>query len=181
MAKIDTFRSQLIGGGARNNQFRVRLAFPGTLGGAQQGAAINKSQFMCRATQLPASRVNPIPVSYRGRVTNVAGDREFEPWSVTVYNDNDFAIRNSMESWMAAVANHTGSGGLLTSSTYQTTLYVDQLDRNDVVLKTYEFVNAFPIEVSSIDLSFDAASSIEEFQVVFAIDYWKNATTTAAE
>lgn len=181
MAKIDAFRAQLVGGGARANQFKVRLAFPGQLGGADQRAAMEKAEFMVRATSLPVSRLTDIPVSYRGRTTKVAGDREFEDWQITVYNDNDFKIRNAMESWMASIANHTGSGGILNSSQYQTTLFVDQLDRNEKVLKTYEFRNAFPKEVSSIDLNFDAQTQIEEFTVLFGLDYWVSDIIPAAE
>lgn len=181
MAKIDSFRAQLAGGGARANQFKVRLAFPGQLGGADQRGAVEKAEFMVRAAALPASTLTDIPVAYRGRTTKVAGDREFEDWTITVYNDTDFRIRNAMESWMAAIVNHTGSGGILNSSQYQTTLFVDQLDRNDKVLKTYEFRNAFPKQVTQIDLSFDAQTQIEEFQVTFGLDYWMSSNITPAE
>lgn len=181
MAKIDSFRAQLVGGGARANQFKVRLQFPGQLGGADQRGAQEKAEFMVRGANLPASRFTDIPVFYRGRPTKVAGDREFEDWTITVYNDNDFRIRNAMESWMASIANHTGSGGILTSSQYQTTLYVDQLDRNDKVIKTYEFRNAFPKEVSAIDLNFDAQAAIEEFTVTFGLDYWVSDVIAPAE
>lgn len=181
MAKIDSFRAQLAGGGARSNQFKVILTFPGTLGGTAQTNALSKAEFMVRAAQLPGSTIPEIDVAFRGRTTKVAGDRTFEPWTVTCYNDTDFVIRNAMETWMANIANHAGTNGILNSSLYQSKMTVIQLDRNDKAIKTYEFVNAFPTQISPIQLAFDQASSIEEFDITFSYDYWESATTKAVE
>lgn len=182
MAKIDSFRAQLAGGGARANQFRVILTIPGNLGGPDQTNALGKIQFMARAAQLPGSVIPVTEVAFRGRNTKLSsGDRTFEPWTITCYNDNDFVIRNAMESWMANIANHRGSEGLLTSALYQTTLTVQQLDRNDAILKQYQFVNAFPTNVAPIQLSFDQTTAIEEFDITFDYDYWTTAVTEAAE
>jgi hypothetical protein len=82
MANIADFKAQLIGGGARPNQFRVDLTFPSyvTLG----AIAGLQGQFLCRATSLPASTLENIPIQYRGRAINVAGERTFEQWQVTI-------------------------------------------------------------------------------------------------
>ena len=37
--------------------------------------------------------------------------------------------------------------------TYQTDLFVEQLDRDDTILKTYIFRFAFPLTIYSIDLT----------------------------
>ena len=36
-------------------------------------------------------------------------------------------------------------------------------------LKTYKFVDIFPVNVSAIDLSYDSSDTIEEFTVEFAV------------
>ena len=41
-------------------------------------------------------------------------------------------------------------------------------DRN-AVLREYEFIDIFPTNVSSIDLSYDSSDTIEEFVVDFAV------------
>ena len=80
MANIADFKAQMIGGGARPNQFRVELAFPSyvTLG----VVAGQRAQFLCKAAQLPASTIETLPVLYRGRPVNFAGERTFQPWTV---------------------------------------------------------------------------------------------------
>lgn len=177
MANIDGFKANLIGGGARANQFTVELAFPAFL---QSSAAIAsyKGQFLCKAAQLPASTVDKTPVNYRGREVKFAGERVFAPWRVTIINDTDFLLRNLFESWMNGINNHRTNNGITNASQYQTTFNVFQLDRNGGAIKGYSFVDAFPTEVSAIELSFDNNNEIETFDVTFEYNYWTSRTST---
>jgi hypothetical protein len=88
---IDDFKAKLKGGGARSNLFRCTINFPGYANGD-----VELTSFMCKGAQLPASVMTPIEVPFRGRRLQIAGDRTFEPWTVTVLNDTDFGTRNAM-------------------------------------------------------------------------------------
>jgi hypothetical protein len=170
MPTLAEFKGNLLGGGARANQFRVELTFPsfvaaGTLAGA-------KAQFLCRSASLPASTVNPIPVPFRGKQVKVAGERQYSDWSVQIYNDTDFLIRNAFEQWSNGIANHTQVGGLVTPAQYQSDMTVNQLDRNGLVLKSYKIVNAWPVNIGEIQLDYAQDGQIEEFPVQFTFDYW---------
>lgn len=176
MANISDFKAQMIGGGARANQFRVELAFP-TYVSAGPIVGI-KSQFLCKAAQLPASTVEDVPVQYRGRAIHFAGERTFAPWTITVYNDTDFGIRNAMEQWSNGVQNLNATTGRTNPRDYQVDLLVHQLDRNGAIVKTYKFVDAYPTEVGAIALDFDTANAIETFDTTFTYNYWTSDTAT---
>ena len=174
MANISDFKAQLIGGGARANQFFVQLSFPSFVtAGALTGL---RAQFMCKAAQLPASTVENIPLQYRGRAVNIAGERTFTPWTITVYNDVDFGIRNAMEQWSNGIQNLSSTNGLTNPRDYQVDLAVNQLDRNGAVVKTYKFIDAFPIEIGAIALDYDQANTVETFDVTFQYNYWTSDT-----
>ena len=126
---------------------------------------------MCKAAQLPASTVENIPLQYRGRAVNVAGERTFAPWAISIYNDNDFGIRNAMEQWSNGIQNLTGTDGRVNPRDYQVDLQVHQLDRGGAIVKTYKFIDAYPLEVGAIALDFDQTNSIEVFDVVFQYNY----------
>lgn len=175
MANISDFKAQLIGGGARANQFRVELAFP-TYVAAGPVVGI-KTQFLCKAAQLPASTIENVPLQYRGRAVNIAGERTFAPWTITVYNDTDFAIRNAMENWSDGVQNLATTNGRVNPRDYQVDLLVHQLDRNGATVKTYKFVDAYPTEIGAIALDFDSANTVETFDVTFQYNYWTSNTT----
>lgn len=173
MANITDFKAQMIGGGARPNQFRVDLTFPSWVNSGVGGLIGLNTQFLCKATSLPASTVENVQIFYRGRPVNFAGERSFQPWTVTIYNDTTFSIRNAMEAWSNGVANFTGTNGRTTARDYQVDLSVYQLDRNgEAPMKQYTFINAYPIEVSPIALDYDANNTIETFDVTFMFDYF---------
>lgn len=171
---VDDFKAKLKGGGARPNLFKATLNFP-----AYAGGDVELTSFMCKGAQLPASVIEPLPIPFRGRALQVAGDRPaFEPWTVTIINDTDFAVRNSMERWMNGINGHTANTGLTNPADYQADMLVEQLDRDESILKRYNFRGTFPTAVSAIDLSYETTGQIEEFTVEFQVQYWESNTTS---
>ena len=170
---ITEFRSRLTGGGARANLFEIEIAFPDDLG-IDSNLVTDKVPFLVKAAEIPASNLGNIPVPYRGRVLPVAGDRTFDPWTVTVINDTDFQIRDAMEKWSNSINDLQTAQGTINPEVYQKSGRVFQLSREgtspsdpEKVLRTYKFEGIYPNTVSSIPLDFGATDQIEEFQVTF--------------
>ena len=170
---VDEFKSKLVGGGARPNLFQATVTYPGYAAGD-----VELTSFMCKAAQLPASSVEAIEVPFRGRQLQVAGDRTFEPWSITVINDTNFTIRNAFERWSNGMNEHVNNAGLTNPIDYKADMYVTQLDRSGAALKTYTFKGAFPTSIAAIDVSWDTTNEIEEFEVELTYDYWVSGTTS---
>jgi len=171
MAAIDDFKANLIGGGARPNQFRVTITPPS---GIAIGLDVRRTSFLVKASNLPAQALGEIAVPFRGRSIYMAGDREFtDPWSVTFINDTDFMIRNAMERWSNGINDLAEGTGVVAPADYQTDLFVEQLDRDDTVLKSYIFRNAWPLTVAQIDLSTETTNAIEEFEVSWRFQHFE--------
>jgi len=161
MATLDEFKAQLIGGGARPNQFRVTITPPS---GIAIGLDVRRTSFLIKATKLPAQLIGEIPLKFRGRTVYMAGDRdEFEAWTTTIINDTDFMVRNAIERWMNGINDLENNTGVINSADYQTDATVEQLDRDDTVLKTYIFRGIWPQSLGAIDLSHESANTLEEF------------------
>lgn len=167
---INDFKAHLTGGGARANHFETILTLPSWVGGS--GDAARSAQFLCHAAQLPASNIGDIPVPYRGREVHIAGERTFEPWTVSIYNDTDFTIRDRLEAWIEGIQNSRYTEGKMNPTDYQTQMQVKQLDRNGTEIKQYQFINAYPTSIGAIELSYDGGNAIESFDVTFTFDYW---------
>lgn len=170
---ITEFRSRLSGGGARANLFEVEIAFPEELG-INLTDVSDKVPFLVKAAEIPASNLGNIPVPYRGRVLPVAGDRTFDPWTVTIINDVGFEIRDAMEKWSNSINDLQTAQGTINPEVYQRSAFVKQLSREgsapgdpEKTLRTYKFEGIYPNTVSSIPLDFGATDQIEEFQVTF--------------
>lgn len=175
MADISAFKAQMIQGGARSNQFRVEINFPSIV--PNGSLAGQKLQFLAKSTQLPQSSVSDVAVMYRGRPVHFAGEREFQPWNIEVYNDNDFVIRNAFEAWIDSIQNAENTNGIQQPSLYQIDMSVIQTDRNDREVKRYKFVDAWPMEVGAIALDWENNNQIEVFPVTFQYNYWTSPTS----
>ena len=182
---ITNFRDRLVGGGARPNMFEVNITLPEQVQGL--GDISQDMRFLVKAAEIPAANIGNIPVPFRGRVLPVAGDRTFDPWTVTVINDAQFNIRDAMEQWSNLINDLQFDVGDINPADYQTKAEVFQLSRQSQgsggqsagkggeiiqTLRTYNFEGIYPTEVSSIALDYGATDQIEEFQVTFNYLFW---------
>ena len=180
---ITNFRDRLVGGGARPNFFEVNITIPESV--SKFADVDTDMRFMIKAAEIPAANVGNIPVPFRGRVLPVAGDRTFDPWTVTVINDTSFNIRDAMEQWSNSINDLQFDGGITSPAAYQTEAFVTQLGRindnsgqlsngsdNMQQIRQYKFFGIYPNTVSSIPLDYGATDQIEEFQVTFNYIYW---------
>jgi hypothetical protein len=177
---VTDFRAALVGDGARPNLFQVTLAFP-TIAGAAGAIAGSKVSFMAKAAQLPGSTVNTVPMYYFGRELKFAGNRTFADWTLQIVNDEDFTIRNAMETWSNSINSHLSNvrtPGALNNFQYTVDATVTQFGKTGDVLKTYNMVGMFPTDIAPIDLDWGTNDSIEEYAVTFAYQYWEANTTT---
>jgi hypothetical protein len=173
---INDIRAQLTFGGARPSLFQCIISNP------INPVADFKLPFLCKAAQLPSSELGLIEVPYFGRKLKMAGDRVFAPWTVTIINDEDFLVRNSMENWNNYIslyqANRTalGSGA---PGLYKSQATVTQFGKAGEILRTYQFNGIFPQVIAPIDLAWADTDVIEEFQVQFQYDTFQvlNGTT----
>ena len=195
---LSKFHSKLQGGGARPNLFEVQIpnlpdAALNSTPNADWGTDIQENfSILCKAANLPASNVASIDVPFRGRTLKVAGDRTIDNWTITVINDEDFGIRNAMEAWMNGIARLSNNTGATNPDAYMIDAVVHQLgrgysgnkhskknsdtsgDTKVTPLKSYKFIDIFPVAVSAIDLSYDSSDTIEEFTVEFAVQSYES-------
>lgn len=162
-------------GGARPTLFRVQQTFPAV---AVAGIAARQFEFLCKGAQLPGSQVNAIPVYYQGRPIKTPGDREFEPMTLTIINDVDFAIRSAYERWLNAINGHESNLGSVDPALIWSDMSITQLGRDGAPLETYTLFGAFPTLVSAIDLDFGSVDTVEEFQVTLEYQGWGNSAVS---
>jgi hypothetical protein len=162
---INTFKAALSKGGARANYFRV---VGPNIGG-------NEFTFLCRAASLPAAAVNVVEVKTPGgRTIKYSGERTFENWNITVYNDTDMKMRETFEKWQTGAGDWNSPVALDVLDNYARSAgwYVSQLDRAGRVVRSYSFFNMWCANLGAIDLTFDDAGSIEEFTVELAYSHY---------
>ena len=175
---VNTFRSQMIGDGARPNLFEVTLVLPTYVDGAT--SASQKLTFMAKSAQLPGSSIGSVPVYYFGRELKFSGNRTYADWTLQIINDEDFIVRNAMENWINKI-NSAGENlrddRARQPSGYSVDAKVIQYGKGGQTLKSYDFIGMFPLDVAPIDLDWGSNDTIEEFSITFAYQYWTSNTS----
>ena len=170
---------QRVGQGVKPNMFMVDVNFPGVL--SKNADDLETTNIMCKSAALPGSNLGVIEVPFRGRTVKIAGDRTFDTWTVTFFNDKDFKLRAFFEEWANKINSHEANTSELfvpnSSTGYTADLKVKQLEKDDTttgsVLRQYTLFYCFPTNVSQIDLAYDSNDQIEEFTVEWQYSYFK--------
>jgi len=162
-------------GGARPSLFKVDFQYPSGI-----TSPPTRSEFLVKATTIPASTIGSYDVFYHGKAIHVAGDRSYDTWDTTIINDEDFGIRDTLENWMGSISNHklntrdkevfAKSEG--DSAKYKTSLMVHQFSKAGDELRSYEFIGAWPSALSTINLDW-STQEIEEFTCTWMYDSWR--------
>ena len=133
--------------------------------------------YMCKSAALPATNVGTVELPFRGRVVKVPGDRTYETWTATFYNDDSFALRSAYEKWISLTNGVDANIAQTDISDVFRNITVSQLDKfsggaNKLeILRSYELVGAWPVSVGQIAVAYDNNDSYEEFDVEFAYQY----------
>ena len=168
---LESFRNKMQDGGARPSLFEMEIDFP--LPG--RGFSTESARFLTKVSEIPGSTIGVITVPYFGRQLKIAGDRTFATLSVTVLNDEAYALRGQFEQWMNKIAKHDIAVGSTKLDFYQVDLLLRQLKRGGGMSAQYRFHASFPTTLSTISLDW-SSEAIEEYTVEFQYQYWTSTT-----
>ncbi len=174
MVSINDFMQNFKGGGARADKFRAHVTYPSAV-----TTPSVQDYIVISTAELPGSTVSPTFVFFQGRQIPLFGDRQLEPFTMTILNDIDFGHRNAFETWLNAIQSHESN--IQSDPNYQNLLgvvQIDQLDRNDNILKTIKLMNAFPNMMSPIMLDYGATDQVEVYSISMSYSHWTSTLTT---
>ena len=177
---------QTIGQGVKPNMFLIDVQFPQQI--ALETEDQNLTNILCKSAALPGSNLGVIEVPFRGRTVKIAGDRTFDTWTTTFFNDKDFKLRSFFEQWANSINTHEGNTAPLftpdNTNGYMADLGVKQLEKDaseeGAILREYTLKYCFPTNVSPIDLAYDSNDQIEEFTVEWQYSYFTAQAGTRA-
>jgi hypothetical protein len=178
---ISNFKSALKNGGARPSLFEVSISTPSGI--TANGALTQDSIYRCSVSEIPGLTVTPIEQQYFGRVTKIPGDITFAgTFSTTFINSEDFSIHGALRGWMDLLNNDaTNFYATGVHSVWAGTVRVTQYSKSGGSVIHYDYQDCWPSNISAIELSYDSASTIEEFTVTWEYNYFTvdmNETTT---
>lgn len=182
---------QKILGQAKPSYFEVYLAAPNIV-----DDITNKvySRLYCHASQIPGVVLNYTEIPYQGNLITIPTTRYYNEWSVTVTNDSHFVMRTNLEKWTETISNRFGLAEktpLTLGSIFSigSTTKTKTLNLNDALqdlwvihytnalapipTAVYTIHDAFPSDISQIELDWGTNDTLEEYTVTFRYQYWE--------
>jgi hypothetical protein len=92
--------------------------------------------------------------------------------SFTFLLTGDMYIKNVMSSWQEQIMN-TETYELAFKDEYVSTLIIQQLNDKNIPVYTAKLKNAFPVSISSVELSNTSENTASRITVAFAYDDWE--------
>ena len=184
--KVSSFKSNMSsgGGGARPALFSVSIinSFDGSL------SFSGNENLLCKATSIPPANIAALPINYAGRAYKWSGFRTFDPWTVTIINDETFGQRFKIMEWMRMITgkmdgdrsqkygDHASGAGIFKEGTATVT----QFGTDGLPKQKYKMHNMWPTELAGIPLDW-SSDAMEEYAVTFAYDYWTHGKLESTE
>jgi len=127
---------------------------------------------MARSTNLPGYTVGQVAIPFQGVNIKIGTTPEYQDWTVNFLCDEAHELRRLFMNWQAIVYD-VGLGLTGHSNQYKSDqVGVAQLARTGAIIAAYNMVGAWPKSVGDITIGHDQNSSIEQFDVTFAYDYY---------
>jgi len=156
---------------ARGNKFEVVITWPTAVGSPSL-----QDKMVIRAASMPAYTTGVLNLPYMGRQIPIPGDRTYEPWTCTVLNDISMSHRNRFEKWQDLInGQQSNLQGTTSYKELVTTIEIIQYDRNDNILAVKTLNNAWPSNVSAIELAYDQNDQEQTYTVTFVFTDAQNA------
>ncbi len=177
MFSIDSIKSNVKI--VRPNLFKVSLTLPSSIFTSTEFTQINKFEFRCEATEIPGRTLATVDDQSTGTTKKFAYDVTYNDINLTVIASEDMNERKLFEKWMDNVvlpSSHNtprASGGLVNyyESYAAGVVTIYQLKDNGQSVCTYTLHNAYPIQISPMNLSWAEFDTYQRFSVTMTYRY----------
>lgn len=134
---------------------------------------LNYSSIMVRTAQIPGQTINTVNTIYNNKKQNFASTIDLDPVTFEIYCSNDNKAHSFFLEWQSKTISQTTR--LVNYKTaYAGSVDIDIHDKllliTGKVAASATLINAFPINVSPVELSQDDENGICKFTVTFIYD-----------
>lgn len=125
--------------------------------------------FLVEATQMPGRNINTLDYQAEKETIKMPNGFIDDDVTMTFLLTNDFYIKDMMETWMSSIVD-TENYKVGYKKAYQTDITIQQLNDFDKNVYGIRLQNAYPINISSVELNQTAENTIQRVTVTFAYD-----------
>lgn len=166
--QINTFTAAFGDGGLRPNLFTVYIP------------SLIDIQFFAKAASLPGSEIGQAIANYQGREIKLPGNRTFNDWTISVYLDPDFRIKDAFDKWSNQINSHNSNVGPRYINSFLKDATVDSYRRDGSIAKRYTLHSIWPSSISDVALDWSDNDNLAVMDVTLTVaEFWINPGVTS--
>jgi hypothetical protein len=155
-------------GGTRRHSYRVNCVLP-------TGKPI--LEFNAYAFALPASIINEIGVPYRGRNLYIPGDRDYQPFTLSILDDTGSdagSIYSNLMEWQRSLNDHLSNTSDTGPNANRQVWTLEHLDYyTETPIKKITLKGVWPVSVGPVVLSSASKNEFMTFDTTVRYDYFE--------
>lgn len=181
MFSISNFKSNVKV--TRPNLFYAEIDLPSVLGAGNPASGsvtydTTKFQFRCEATEIPGRTIATTDDQSYGPTTKFAYEVTYNDINLQIIASEDAAERKIFEKWMDYIVtpisdSNMYSGGFVKyySNYAAGKVIMHQLKDDGTKIMTYTLYNAYPIQLSPMNLTWEESNTYQRFAVTMTYRY----------
>lgn len=162
---ITNFRAELGEGVASPANFRV--LFSNATGDNNRALA-----YLCNAAQFPPRTFATNEYTTHGPFQKIPYQNTYDDVVISVYCKDTMAQKTFFDSWQAMIYNPS-TFTFNYPDEYVTDVIIEQFDRTGEISYTVKLINAWPVMVSPLDLSWSSTNQFHNLQITLAYHFWE--------
>lgn len=177
---IDDFIYSLISGVSRTNRFKVVinctkfLDLPYfNLNAIQQNILENRITLHCEGAELPGSSFATSDIRFYGPTIQYPYDTLYPEVLLSFIVGADMLEKNFFDAWNYSIQDPVNNN-LNYKNTYTTDIVIHQLDQQNNTKYQITLINAFPLAINPMQLSYSEKDQYGKLSVRFSYDKWIN-------
>lgn len=195
----DRFRATIMNGRGLSSASRFEVSLP-SIGGMQKvgGGSINDKStsddrnLLCVAANIPGSQISGVQRPYSIEPRQYANGYTNSDCTMTFYLTNTYIMRDYFERWMQCIVDRGEKNNMNTANmaafyrsgsgqSYQKDIKIVQYSRDARKSYSVKLIDAYPMNVSQIELNSQLQTQASEFTVTWGYRmFWTDANMNAA-
>lgn len=126
-----------------------------------------------REVPLPGQSLNITPIVIQGSNRNVPMTMDYDPISITFICDSQLKPRIAIQRWMDDMIYDKKNYTIAFLDDFKTNIYIEPLTKRNEKIFKIELTDAWPKDMSEVQMGYDNDSQIFEFNATFEYFSWR--------
>jgi len=165
---VNDFKARIGGRLASPANFRVLFSGAILKGGSDRMLAL-----LCNSTQLPGRSLDTNEYTTHGPIRKYPYQNVYDDVTFSFYCEESMGVSELFHEWHSFICDNNTTNEFSYYEDYVSDMIIEQFDAAGNITRSVKLIDAYPVMVSPLDLSWSSQNEFLNLQVTFTFKYWR--------